>query len=75
MKKAKNAELGLKGLAPESSNYLITQSAEIPIEQRIFTDFVYLGVNDSADNWMDISKNKANALINEQEEVFKQQIL
>ena len=42
--------------------FVITQSTDISIQDRVFSTELYLGVTDSIDNWKEISIEKANAL-------------
>lgn len=45
---------------------ILTQSADIDIKNRIFSDKLYLGVNDSPDNWKEITEQEADRLKEEQ---------
>lgn len=38
---------------------VLTQSKDVPVQSRILTYKVYLAVNDSADNWKEISEEEA----------------
>ena len=42
--------------------FVITQSTDISIQDRVFSTELYLGVTDSIDNWKEISIEEANAL-------------
>ena len=48
-------------------NMWLTQSGEIPDEERIYTDSVYLAVNDTAERWRDAT--------NEEKEAWEQRIV
>lgn len=39
----------------------LTQSADIPDEERVYTDSVYLAVNDSEDRWRDATQAEKEA--------------
>lgn len=39
----------------------LTQSGDIKDEERVFTDSVYLAVNDSKDRWRDASQEEKEA--------------
>lgn len=39
----------------------LTQSADIPDEERVYTDSVYLAVNDSRDRWRDATQAEKDA--------------
>ena len=49
------------------SGYVITQSYDVNIEERIFSKKLYLGVNDSEDNWKEITDEEADMLKKKQE--------
>ena len=42
--------------------FVITQSTDISIQDRVFSTELYLSVTDSIDNWKEISIEEANAL-------------
>lgn len=42
--------------------FVITQSTNISIQDRVFSTELYLGVTDSIDNWKEISIEEANTL-------------
>lgn len=42
-----------------SDGYFLTQKADIDIRERVISSFVILGVNDSADNWHEITAEEA----------------
>lgn len=49
---------------------MLTQAAEVPIESRIVTNRVCLAVNDSPDNWREITAEEAEAIRAAQDEIF-----
>lgn len=58
----------------------LTQSADIPDEERVFTDSVYLAVNDSKERWRDATDTekqeweaRMDAIIEEEEEEYEQE--
>lgn len=58
----------------------LTQSADIPDEERVYTDSVYLAVNDSEDRWRDATgeekeawEARMDAIIEEEEEAYEQE--
>lgn len=58
----------------------LTQSGDIPDEERVFTDSVFLAVNDSKDRWRDADQQekdaweeRMNAIIEEEEEAYEQE--
>ena len=64
-------EFKVKVLIPEYG-YKLTQAGEVEIENRIISDKVYLAVNDSAENWVEITIEEANAIIAEQEKIAQE---
>lgn len=65
-------EFKVRVLIPEYG-YKLTQAGEVEIENRIISDKVYLAVNDSVENWVEITIEEANAIIAEQEKIAKEQ--
>ena len=46
---------------------LLTQSADVDIKERIFSEEIWLASTDSADNWKDITIKEADQIKKEQE--------
>lgn len=65
-------EFKVNVLIPEYG-YKLTQAGEVEIENRIISDKVYLAVNDSAENWAEITIEEADAIIAEQEKIAQEQ--
>lgn len=57
-----------------SEGYMLTQAAETDIENRIVTSQVILAVNDSPDNWREIPKAEAEAILAQQEARLQQAV-
>ena len=55
--------------------FKLTQAKDVPLEQRVFSDKVFLAVNDSPDNWMEIADEEAQVIIKQQEELNKNEEL
>ena len=58
----------------------LTQSADIPSEERVFTDSVFLAVNDSEDRWRDATNEEKDEWerlmeerVEEEEEAYEQE--
>jgi len=51
-----------------SEGYTLTQSADVPLMERILVKKVYLAVNDSPDNWTEITDAEAEEIKRQQEE-------
>lgn len=45
---------------------VLTQSKDVPIESRVLTYKIYLAVNDSPDNWKEISEEEAEKIRSQQ---------
>lgn len=55
--------------------FKLTQAIDVPLEQRVFSEKVFLAVNDSPDNWMEIADEEAQVIIKQQEELNKNEEL
>jgi hypothetical protein len=56
-----------------NEGFTLTQSAEVDVKARIFSKKIYLAVNDSPDNWKEITDAEAEELQAEQERLFKEE--
>lgn len=54
-----------------NDGYTLTQSADVELQNRIFSKKVFLAVNDSASNWKEITDEEAENLMREQEVLIK----
>ena len=52
---------------------LLTQSADVDVKERIFSEEIWLASTDSADNWKDITIEEADKIKKEQEEVIAEE--
>ena len=50
-----------------NEGYLLTQSADVDVKERIFSEEIWLASTDSADNWKDITIEEADQIKKEQE--------
>ena len=50
-----------------NEGHLLTQSADVDIKERIFSEEIWLASTDSADNWKDITIEEANQIKKERE--------
>ena len=48
---------------------LLTQSADVELQNRVFSEEIWLASTDSPDNWKDISIEEAESLKKQQEEL------
>ena len=53
---------------------LLTQSADVDVKERIFSDEIWLASTDSADNWKDITIEEANQIKKEQETAMAEEL-
>lgn len=61
-----------------SEGYVLTQVEDVDVMNRILSDRVFLGVNDSEDNWKEITAAKAAEIEKERlekEEEMKRELL
>ena len=63
---------GLRILTP-STGYWITQKASVPITDRIISNRLYLGKNDSVDNWYEITDEMRGVYLAELERWEREQ--
>lgn len=59
-------------LVPELGNY-ITQAEEVDIIHRIFSEKVFLAVNDSPSNWKEITADEAEILMAAQKAALEEE--
>ena len=55
-----------------SEGYTLTQSADVKISERILSKKVFLAINDSPDNWNEITDEEAEKIRIQQEELAKE---
>ena len=51
---------------------VLTQFKDVKLEDRIFSEKIFLAVNDSPSNWKEITEEEANKLKEEQEKLRKE---
>ena len=54
-----------------TDGHILTQSADIDLKDRVFSEKVFLGVNDSIDNWKEITIKEADELKLQQKELYE----
>lgn len=62
-----NKRITMNILIP-SAGYLLTQAQEVEPKDRIFSEEIYLAVNDPADNWKEVTIEEAEKLRKELQE-------
>ena len=56
-----------------NSGCVLTQSAEVELQNRVFSEEIWLAATDAPENWKDITIEEAEALKRQQEELAKEQ--
>ena len=56
-----------------SEGYTLTQSKDVEVQDRILSKKIFLAVNDSPDNWKEITDAEAEELQAEQDRLFKEE--
>jgi hypothetical protein len=56
-----------------SEGYTLTQSKEVEVRDRILSKKIFLAVNDSPDNWKEITDAEAEAIKAEQERLAEEE--
>lgn len=57
-----------------SDGHILTQSADIDLKDRIFSEKIFLGVNDSIDNWKEITIKEADDLKQKQRDLIEKEL-
>ena len=52
---------------------VLTQSADVELQNRVFSEEIWLAATDAPENWKDITIEEAEALKQQQEELAKEQ--
>lgn len=56
-----------------SEGYTLTQSKDVEVRERILSKKIFLAVNDSPDNWKEITDAEAEAIKAEQERLAEEE--
>lgn len=56
-----------------SEGYTLTQSKEVEVQDRILSKKIFLAVNDSPDNWKEITDAEAEAIKAEQDRLAEEE--
>lgn len=57
-----------------SDGHILTQSADIDLKDRIFSEKIFLGVNDSIDNWKEIKIEESEKLKTQQRDLIEKEL-
>lgn len=66
-------EIKVRVIKP-TEGYLLTQANDVEIQNRVFSDKVFLAVTDSIENWKEISIEEADAIKAEQERLAQEEM-
>ena len=67
--KTKVKQVNVRILKP-NAGCMLTQSADVELQNRVFSEEIWLASTDSADNWQDISIEEAEQIKKQQEELI-----
>jgi hypothetical protein len=57
-----------------SDGHILTQSSDIDLKDRIFSEKIFLGINDSIDNWKEILIKEADNLKQKQRDLIEKEL-
>lgn len=57
-----------------TSGHILTQSADIDLKDRIFSEKIFLGVNDKMENWKEITIEESNDLKQKQRDLIEKEL-
>lgn len=57
-----------------SEGHVLTQSTDIELSDRIFSEKIFLGVNDKIENWKEITIEESEDLKTKQRELIEKEI-
>jgi hypothetical protein len=57
-----------------TSGHILTQSSDIDLKDRIFSEKIFLGINDSIDNWKEITIKEADNLKQKQRDLIEKEL-
>ncbi len=57
-----------------TSGHVLTQSADINLKDRIFSEKIFLGINDSIDNWKEIKIEESEKLKTKQRDLIEKEL-
>lgn len=57
-----------------SDGHILTQSADIDLKDRIFSEKVFLGINDKIENWKEIKIEESEKLKTQQRDLIEKEL-
>lgn len=57
-----------------SDGHILTQSADIDLKDRIFSEKIFLGINDKIENWKEITIKEADDLKQKQRDLIEKEL-
>lgn len=57
-----------------TSGHILTQSSDIELKERIFSEKIFLGINDKIENWKEITIEEADNLKQKQRDLIEKEL-
>lgn len=57
-----------------TDEHILTQSADIDLKDRIFSEKIFLGINDKIENWKEISIEESENLKTQQRDLIEKEL-
>ena len=57
-----------------TDGHILTQASDIDLKDRIFSEKIFLGVNDSIDNWKEIKIEESEKLKTKQRDLIEKEL-
>lgn len=57
-----------------TNSHILTQSADVDLKDRIFSEKVFLGINDKIENWKEITIEEADNLKQKQRDLIEKEL-
>lgn len=57
-----------------TSGHVLTQASDIDLKDRIFSEKIFLGVNDKIDNWKEIKIEESEKLKTQQRDLIEKEL-
>lgn len=57
-----------------SDGHVLTQASDIDLKDRIFSEKIFLGINDKVENWKEITIKEADDLKQKQRDIIEKEL-
>lgn len=57
-----------------TDGHILTQASDIDLKDRIFSEKIFLGINDKIDNWKEITIKEADNLKTQQRDLIEKEL-